>query len=547
MSFIYGTLSEPRLKRLLGDLQKKSEETAFSSESLAGEVNSLSIDSEQHEIKLANHEDRITTNEASISSYGVRINSLEALTTSHSLRLTNAEADILASESRLDGHDTEIDAINRSIVTNEAEFAAALARPERIYIRGTVTIAGQFTNTIPIHIIGEPGSKLVFSNATYFLNMASSITIENLAVEGISRDQGYFINIGGTSRAGSNAWLRINNCSFRLMGNVVTMTGSGSAPLGPRTVVKHCRVSEIGSTSFTQLGQESAFYITWHIGLTLFDDVHFENIHGNCLYFGQSAVKGVHTLGEATIVRNCYLKDFNRNGIEAFTAALVYAINNTITGGLGSFTNTLSDSGIGISLTGGDSIADGNIVYNVSNYGIEVYRSNNKVVNNIIEKLSEDSPQSFGISIDTCTNTLVDNNQLSDIKHATINPKYGIKARVSSGVTITNNKFINVSYACWIDNLCESIDFINNQMLLERDSGAFAVRAFKAFSGNKHMVIHNRVRLGTVIAGLFTPTDKQETFEFAAGIGGYYDYTSGLITAGGTPLSFGNVSPNIVV
>lgn len=546
MSFIYGTLSEARLKRLLGDLQKKTEETVASSESLASEVNSLSIDSEQYASKLANYGERITANESSITSQWARINSLEALTSSHTVRLTDAEADILAAKSRLDGHDTDIDAITRSIVTNEAEFTAAIVRSERIYIRGTVTIAGQFTNTIPLHIIGEPGSKLIFTAATYCIDMKASLTIEHLHVEGISRDQGYFINIGGTTRAGGNAWLRLTNCTFRLMGNVVTMSGSGSAPLGPRTVVKHCRVSEIGSTSFTQFGQEAAFYLTWHLGLTLFDDVHFEDIHGNALYFGQSGMDSIHALGEAIIVQNCYLKDFNRNGIEAFSAARAFILNNYLTGGLGSFTNTPSGSGIGISVTGGRSVVALNILKDVRSYGIELIGYDNLATSNTVDGLTADDGNVIGISIDNGYDTSVLGNIFKNLKHGA-NAKYAIKARNSQRITIAgHNRFRDVSYGAWVAEGCEDIDFTDNQLWMERDSGSLAVRAFMAFSGNRHMVMQNRARLGPTLAGIFTATDKEDLFQFDTGEGGYYDYTSGLITAGGTPTSFGNLSLNLV-
>jgi hypothetical protein len=187
-----------------------------------------------------------------------------------------------------------------------------------------------------------------------------------------------------------------------------------------------------------------------------------------------------------------------------------------------------------------------NTLENVWAYAIEVYRNDNIVLGNIIDGLVADVGNSIGLSIDTCTDTEVSLNTFKNIKHGT-GAKYGMKARLSSGVTISNNKFTQVSYALWVDNLCESIDFVDNNLLLERDSGALAVRAFMAFSGNKHMVMQNRVRLGTTIGGTFTAGDKQDVFQFDTGEGGYYDYTSGLITAGGTPLSFGNLSPNIVV
>lgn len=450
-----------------------------------------------------------------------------------------------------------IDELESVHVRTEAELVAALNSQKTIIIQGDVEIGGQYNITVPTRIKGEPGATLVCQSPTWTFNIASSFELYDLKVLGTSNNVGYFINIGGTQRAGTNSKFKLIRCWFENFGNVVTMTGGNTSPLGPRTVIYDCDFKNIGGTGFTGFGQEGAIYMAWHLGHTVIDSCRFHDgsIWGNPILLAQSGVEGVHTLGESLYVTRNHMVNFHRNGIETYVAGKAFVIGNYIEGGDSAFSNTPSDSGMGISLAGGNSVAANNYIKNVWAYGIEVFRSGNTVEGNTIDGLlsTDTDPAKVpkGISIDQASNSTVKNNTLRNITH-NIASKYGIACTASSNIIIKSNSLDNVTYAIWVNLGCENITVKDNDIYLEVHpifllGINFVSHGIRIFSGVKNKILNNVVTVGPILDSVITPLNRSLLCAFEPGSGGCVDFAPTIVGPVVASTAFHNTSSNIVL
>ena len=447
-----------------------------------------------------------------------------------------------------------IDELESVHVRTEAELVAALNSQKTIIIQGDVEIGGQYNITVPTRIKGEPGATLVCQSPTWTFNIASSFELYDLKVLGTSNNVGYFINIGGTQRAGTNSKFKLIRCWFENFGNVVTMTGGNTSPLGPRTVIYDCDFKNIGGTGFTGFGQEGAIYMAWHLGHTVIDSCRFHDgsIWGNPVLLAQSGVEGVHTLGEPLYVTRNHMVNFHRNGIELYIAGKGFISQNYIEGGDATFSNTPSGSGIGISAAGGNTIVFNNTLNNVWGYGIEIFREGNTVEGNTVNKVGIDNPANAGrgISIDQCTKSTFKNNVVKNITFLN-SARYGLVCVNSSDIIIKGNSFDNVSYAFWIANGCERITVRDNDMRLDVDPvlllGSFTPMGVTVWSGTKNKMFNNVATIGANLAGVISGPQTANLFSFNSGSGGYVDFTPTLIGPVGGLTGVTNSSTNIAV
>lgn len=472
----------------------------------------------------------------------------------HDQRLFDVENIVVSHTESINNITANLNSLNAVIVTNQAQFLAALNLSRPIIIRGTVTLTTQFNINIPTRIIGEPGAKLVCQSPSWTFNMAASLEISHLLVCGVSNSIGYLLNIGGTQRAGVNANLRLVSCWFQDFGNIITMTGGPTSPLGPRTIVYDCDFKNIGSSTFNGLGQEGAIYMAWHLGQTIIDSCRFHNgsIWGNPVLLTQSGVEGVHTLGETLYVTRNHMVNFHRNGIETYVAGKAFVIGNYIEGGDAAFSNTPSGSGIGISAAGGSSVVANNYLKNVWGYGIEVFRANNTIEGNTVDGLGIDniSNPGKGISIDQASRSTVKNNTIRQITHLN-SARYGIVCINSSDIVIKSNSLENITYAIWVSFNCENITIRDNDFYLEVSPafllGPYVASAARIFSGSKHKILNNVATVGTVLDTVIAVPNRQSLFAFETGTGGCVDFAPTIIAPVGSATSFTNTSSNIVV
>jgi hypothetical protein len=553
------TLDEPALRKRLGELAGQS---TVVEQTLAG--HDLRLDG--HDTLLAGYGSRITTAEAGLVSQGARLTTAEASIASQGARLTAAEgtiatqgasitaaeADILAQASRLDGHDSEIAEIKRRRVTTEAQFAAALGRAETIIVAGTINFVGQYDITIPTRIVGEPGAKMVFASTSYFINVAASLTLQHITIEGPGSSNGYCLNIGGTTRAGVDSWVRCLHVRFKNMGSASVTSGSSSAPLGPRTIFFDCDFDDIGSVTYAGPGVEGAISHNWHLGMTVVDSCRFNRIYANPMYFGQSGIPGVHTLGEALFVTRNQLTGFKRIGVETFSAARAFIENNYIEEGTGSWASSSTGNGMGISAAGGLTTVRGNYIRNMAGYGMEIYRIGNLVVGNTIDGLiADNSPgNNVGIAVDNCFNTLLEANVVKNIRHFN-GARYALKVANSEDIIIKGGYLFNVSYGAWISSACERVTIRGVDMFLDFDPAApalgFVARAVQVHSGVNHKIIDNIAALGPTLSPTLTAPGRQGMYNFATGTGGYNDWTGVIVGPVGASTDFGNLSNNLAL
>ena len=542
----YPTLSEPELRRLLAEATQPAEDTqvllAAHTAQLAG--HDLRLDG--HDAVLATHNARIGGVESSSSNHSGRIAALEEDSVDYGQRLTAAEQSL---QSQL----TDIQALqaneHATVVTDEVGFAAAIQQDRPILFKGVVNIAGQHNITRPTHLRCLPESAVVFSNPTWWLNLGAPLTMVDCRWFGVSSDQGYALNIGGTQRMGTDATLRISGGCFKTMGSAIVMTGGPSSPLGPRTWIRDVEMEDIGSSSYMGLGLEGAITLAWHLGMTVIEGLRSLNSHGNPIYMAESGEPGVHSLGEPGVIRGCVLKNYVRNGIETFTAASVGITDNKLYGGSGGFTNTAGPGGIGISMAGSNSSCIGNLVESAYEVAIECYTRWNLVMGNTIKTLTSDisdARAAVGLSVDNCFDSLITGNNFLNILHL-LHPRYSTRVVNSKRISLIGNNYRNVSYGCLVDTGCEEITFKGNDMIVGTGVGAnpsLVNRGYGSLSDVKQFVLLNTLRAGASLPGL-TPTQLQEMFYWHNATGGYYDFTSGSIIAGSPGLGFGNVSQNL--
>lgn len=474
----------------------------------------------------------------------------------HDQRLFDVENIVASHTESINEISANLAQFNSVIVTNQNQFLAALNLSRPIIIRGTVTLTAQFNINIPTRIIGEPGSKLVCQSSSWTFNMAAPLEISNLLICGTSNNVGYFLNIGGTQRAGANANLRLISCWFQDFGNIITMTGGPTSPLGPRTIIYDCDFKNIGGVGFNGLGQEGAIYMDWNLGQTIIDSCRFHDgsIWGNPVWLGHSAFPTVAPLGEALYVTRNHMVNFHRNGIETFIAGKAFVMSNYIEGGDSAFTNTPPGSGMGISLAGGNSVAANNYIKNVWAYGIEAFRSNNTIEGNTIDGLlsTDTNPNRApkAISIDQATTSTIKNNTLRNITHS-VADKYGIVCTASTDITIKSNTIDNVTYGIWVNFNCERITIRDNDLRLEVDPnillGSKIAGGVRIFAGTKHKILNNVATVGPILDGVILPLNKANLFSFEPNSGGYVDFTPTLIGPVVSQTSFQNTSSNIVV
>lgn len=474
----------------------------------------------------------------------------------HDQRLFDVENIVVSHTESINNITANLNSLNAVIVTNQAQFLAALNLSRPIIIRGTVTLTTQFNINIPTRIIGEPGAKLVCQSPSWTFNMAAPLEISHLLVYGVSNSIGYFLNIGGTQRAGADANLRLVSCWFQDFGNIITMTGGPTSPLGPRTIIYDCDFKNIGSSTFNGLGQEGAIYMDWNLGQTIIDSCRFHDgsIWGNPIWLGHSAFPSIAPLGEALYMTRNHMVNFHRNGIETFIAGKAFVLNNYIEGGDAAFSNTAPGSGMGISLAGGNSVASNNYIKNVWAYGIEVFRANNTIEGNTIDGLLsiDTNPGRVpkGISIDQASTSTIKNNTIRNITHKTAS-KYAIACTTSSDIVLKSNTLDNVTYAIWVNTNCERFTIRDNDIGLEVDPnfllGSYSAYSVRIFSGTAHKILNNVCTLGPLLDGVISPANRAVLFAFEPGSGGCVDFTPTIVGPVVSTTAFHNTSSNIVV
>lgn len=467
--------------------------------------------------------------------------------------------DIISAVQRINALEENFNNIEQSYVTSEAEFAAVLNTSKNIFIKGSVTLNNQYNILIATKISGEPGSVLTCTNPSYVFNLAASFELSNLKVLGASPNAGYLINIGGTQRTGVNSYFQMTNCWFENFGNVVTMTGGPTAPLGPKTIIYNCDFKNIGSVSFNGFGKEAAIYMDWNLGFTVIDSCRFHDgsIWGNAINLSNSGDPLVTTLGESLYIIRNQVINCHRNGIETFSAGKAFIVGNYIEGGDGA-NNLPNGSGMGISCAGGNSIVANNTLKNIYSYAIEIYKANNICTGNFIDGVTIDvsnATAARGISADNATNSIISNNLLKNILFANY-PKYAIVTANSSNITIRNNYFENVSYGVQVYLGCENITVRDNDFnlnvspafLLGIPPNSYTPAACIIFSGIKNKLLNNAATIQSTLSGVISPAQIQTLFSLQPGAAAYVNFTPTYIgPIVGSLTGVTNTSSNIAI
>ena len=431
------------------------------------------------------------------------------------------------------------------IITTEAKFAAALLKGDPLRIRGTVKLAKQHIIKRPARIVFEPGAVLVHESPTWCLDLAAPLIVEHGRIEGLTPKAGYWLNIGGTKRAGEDGRLILEHCSFRKFGSVIVMSGSSQAPLGPRMVLDDCEFSEIGSAEYGGPGKVGALCFGWHLGHTRITGCRWmSGIYGNAVYAAESGMAS-HALGEPLYIERCLVRSAGRNGFETFSAAKAWILDNELEN-----VATMEGAGIGISCAGGDSVVRGNRLRRIGNYAAEIYGPGITFTENTIEEVLRDDPNpGIGLSIDHCTDSVVANNRFENIRSARF-PRHACVVVNSRNVRLHNNDFDGVSYGIWGNTGCEALTVRENEFLIEldaepRDRG-YVPMASIFMSGVRNQMLNNVATVGDTLSTL-TPEQRRQLFAFHVGTGGYADLSGKLIGPMSALTGVGNASSNMVI
>ena len=175
----------------------------------------------------------------------------------------------------------------------------------------------------------------------------------------------------------------------------------------------------------------------------------------------------------------------------------------------------------------------------------------NTVVWNTVNGIQLDSSNpGVGMSIDSCSDTLLANNKLLNIQHFN-HPRYAMVFVDSHDIIARNNYFQKVAYAIWGNSGCEALTLRDNDMQVDIDPAAPALgyvpMAASLFSGTKIKLLNNLCTVGPNLGATITPTGKQNLFAFYVGTGGYADWTATLLGPMGAVTGVGNASSNMVV
>ncbi len=427
------------------------------------------------------------------------------------------------------------------IVTTEAKFAAALAKGDPLRIRGTVKLAKQHVIKRLTRIVFEPGATLIHESPTWCLDLAAPLIVQHGRIEGLTSSAGYWLNIGGAKRAGEDGKLILEHCTFRKFGSVVVMSGGPQSPLGPSTLIDDCEFWDIGAPAYNGPGKVGALCFGWHLGHTRITGCRWmSGIHGNAVYAAESGM-AQHALGEPLIIEKCLIKSAGRNGIETFSAAKAWIVDNEMEG-----VATMEGAGIGISCAGGDSVVRGNRLRRIGNYAVEIYGPRITCTENTIDEVLRDDPNpGVGLSFDHCIDAVVANNRFEHIPFGT-HARYACVTVNSRNVRISRNDFDGVTYGIWGNVGCERIPARANEILIEADPGPYIPAACLFMSGLRNKMLNNVATVGDTLAAL-TPDQRRQLFAFHVGTGGYADATGKLIGPMPALTGVGNTSSNSVL
>lgn len=442
------------------------------------------------------------------------------------------------------------------IVTNETQFAAALAAGLGIRVVGEIELTTHYDITTATVIEGAQGAAITLAGAdTYGFSVQASLIVRDIKIKAPTRLQKRAFAIGGTRYAG---YFVLQNVEFDTIGNALCADGGATSPIMPDILIDQCRFKRIGGNGYTggSIGNSGAVVINWNLGSVRIQGCEFDDIYGNPIHVSYNGIKTIppdaddnssvvnefEEEGCVWVIGN-RMRNYDRNGIECFSCDYGHIVLNQVIGGSGSWVG--GGSGIGISAAGKYMKVHLNSVKNFWGYGIEIYGYGITCTDNTIDTCSQDSANiRRGLSVDHSSHCLVSGNQFINIVNA-VNPKTAIGVSNSNNITIDGNRFSLVSIACDVQAAsCENITFTGNEHFFS-DGGSGLGNSYKwtfaATSGLKHIVIGNITRnIGAVPAAQF--------LKVAATFGVYYDYTTGQHVAPGPGfLEFGTLGQNLVI
>jgi hypothetical protein len=306
----YATLSEAELRRILAGV-----------EGVPAQVAGHDFRLDRHDETLANHETRIDTLEALVTS-PVDLTTLQAEVAGHEVRLDNHDIDIGTLSSRADGHDASIAALQAHavrVVTNYTELLAAMATPGKIFVRGLITCgAGLISTTedldweadgagsgflLPHNGTSQQTVMWVKAKRNRFKNLLFT-TNHPLTSGRAFQDIGLRLAVtAGEDCSG----LVVDNCRFENLAWGILRDGSSSSAVLDSVLIKHCKFKGF---------YQGCIYLRWFChNLTIFD-CDFEqrtasqthDIEYNAVYIANRCDR----IG----VDLCRIRRFGRHGVE---------------------------------------------------------------------------------------------------------------------------------------------------------------------------------------------------------------------------------------
>lgn len=407
------------------------------------------------------------------------------------------------------------------------ELALAIVQQSRlIVLESDIEATRSLVIDFPL-VLYSPNKNIIKFNGEqieYLFDVRSSFYVNNITINGSSQSFGRIFNIGGNRYVGD---FDLFKCNFSNVGNIVSLTGGPTSNTAPNISIEKCKITKCGSSSFNKIGKDGAISLGWNLAKVKIVDNEISEIWSNGIWVGESKKSS----GE--ISRN-HITKIDRNAIETFYADNLLVNDNVIM----DVTGKAGGSGMGISLAGSNSIASGNFIKNIYAYGIEVYNNGNLVTGNTIDTIliNKAGEIGLGISVDRCTNALISDNILTNIKYGSAAPKFAIQiGNNSSNVKIINNKFVDVTEGVRM-LFCENCQVLNNDFTLTWDDNTLAASCQPAviiFNGDKHLVANNiaRMKRSGNIAGLFYIAANRKVFA---------DFSGKQVLGGVSGAGFGN-------
>lgn len=426
-----------------------------------------------------------------------------------------------------------LDILNITTVKNEEEFLSALnSKQKNILILEDFTLNNKIIVDSPVYIFSPTQKTILFNSDKfeYLFDIRSDFQVFNIKFDGQNRNFCRIFNIGGNRFSGK---FKIEKCEFVNIGNVVSLTGSANAIEAPIIEIKKCRIKHCGSASYNSIGKYGAIELSWNIREINISNNVIEDTWGNGIWVGQSKNSSGHISNNT--IRNCA-----RNAIETFGAENLIISDNQID----NVTGLAGASGMGISAAANNTTVTNNKIKNVQTYGIEVYHDNNLIEGNTINTvlLEKEGQTGLGISVDTCTNSKISNNIISNIKYGKKSIRFAIQLNNKcSNISITNNKISDVTLGINCLTM-EDCKILNNDFTLSWDDNTLAGScqpAIIVFGGQRNLIAQNSARMKKAgnIYGSFYLSANTKIFA---------DFSGNEISGGISGTGFTNVAGSVI-